>query len=150
MANIKLIEKFTDELNRVYLDLKNFKLANKDIKEDIEGKIDKDYLVKKRKELVDKANDLKKEVDILLGFKNLGDGLSYWNRFKAWIKDNNPVKTCLYVIVFAAVFYFVVNFLGITLNRVNILMKSRKSSISSKKALDMNIVNMLYSVKKER
>lgn len=115
MANIKLIEKFTDELNRVYLDLKNFKLANKDIKEDIEGKIDKDYLVKKRKELVDKANDLKKEVDILLGFKNLGDGLSYWNRFKAWIKDNNPVKTCLYVILFAVVFYFVVNFLGVTL-----------------------------------
>lgn len=114
MANIKLIEKFTDELNRVYLDLKNFKLANKDIKEDIEGKIDKDYLVKKRKELVDKANDLKKEVDILLGFKNLGDGLSYWNRFKSWIKDNNPVKTCFYVILFAAVFYFVVNFLGIT------------------------------------
>lgn len=115
MANIKLIEKFTDELNRVYLDLKNFKLANKDIKEDIEGKIDKDYLVKKRKELVDKANDLKKEVDILLGFKNLGDGLSYWNRFKSWIKDNNPVKTCLYVILFAVVFYFVVNFLGVTL-----------------------------------
>ena len=115
MANIKLIEKFTDELNRVYLDLKNFKLANKDIKEDIEGKIDKDYLVKKRKELVDKANDLKKEVDILLGFKNLGDGLSYWDRFKAWIKNNNPVKTCIYVILFAAVFYFIVNFLGITL-----------------------------------
>ena len=115
MANIKLIERFTDELNRVYLDLKNFKLANKDIKEDIEGKIDKDYLVKKRKELVDKANDLKKEVDILLGFKNLGDGLSYWNRFKAWIKNNNPVKTCIYVILFAAVFYFIVNFLGITL-----------------------------------
>jgi len=115
LANIKLIEKFTDELNRVYLDLKNFKLANKDIKEDIEGKIDKDYLVKKRKELVDKANDLKKEVDILLGFKNLGDGLSYWNRFKAWIKDNSPVKTCLYVILFAVIFYFIVNFLGVTI-----------------------------------
>lgn len=115
MANIKLIEKFTDELNRLYLDLKNFKLANKDIKADIEGKIDKDYLVQKRKELVDKANDLKEEIDVLLGFKNMGDGLSYWNRLKVWIKNNNPVKTCFFVILFAVVFYFLINFLGVTM-----------------------------------
>ena len=115
MANIKLIEKFTDELNRLYLDLKNFKLANKDIKADIEGKIDKDYLVQKRKELVDKANDLKEEIDVLLGFKNMGDGLSYWNRLKDWIKNNNPAKTCLFVILFAVVFYFLINFLGVTM-----------------------------------
>ena len=115
MANIKLIEKFTDELNRLYLDLKNFKLANKDIKADIEGKIDKDYLVQKRKELIDKANDLKEEIDILLGFKNMGDGLSYWNRLKAWVKNNNPVKTCFFIILFAVVFYFLINFLGVTM-----------------------------------
>ena len=115
MANIKLIEKFTDELNRLYLDLKNFKLANKDIKADIEGKIDKDYLVQKRKELVYKANDLKEEIDILLGFKNMGDGLSYWNRLKTWVKNNNPVKTCLFVFLFAVVFYFLINFLGVTM-----------------------------------
>lgn len=114
MANIKLIEKFTDELNRLYIDIKNFKVANRDIKEDIEGKIDKDYLVQKRKELVEKANDLRQEIDTILGFKNMGDGLSYWNRFKAWIKQNNPVGTCLFLILFALAFYFLINFFGVT------------------------------------
>ena len=115
MANIKLIEKFTNELNRLYLDLKTFKIANKNIKSDIEGKIDKEYLIQKRKELVDKANDLRQELDTILGFKNMGDGLSYWSRFKTWIKQNNPVKTCLFIVLFAVVFYFLVNFLGVTM-----------------------------------
>lgn len=114
MANIKLIEKFTDELNRLYLDIKNFKLANKNIKADIKGKIDKDYLVQKRKELIDKANDLKEEIDVILGFKNMGNGLSYWSRLKTWVRNNSPFKTILAILLFAAVFYFLINFLGVT------------------------------------